>query len=64
MSDPRKPSPTRRKGAAFAAVLIVIALIALLFIGQNASHLKDKTNERQVSQPDGGVQQVTQQQGR
>ncbi len=59
MIDQRRPPSRHLKRAAAVVVLVIIALIALIFLGENAAQMKDKGREQQVPQPEGGVQQVT-----
>ncbi len=53
------PPPRWLKGAGAAVVLVIIALIAVIFVGENMAQMKDKAREQQVPQPQGGVQQTT-----
>jgi len=59
MIDDRRPPSRRLKRAGVLVVLVVAALIALIFLGENAAQMKDKARERAVPAPEGGVQQVT-----
>lgn len=58
-SERGRPRPRWLKGAGVAVVLVIIALIAVIFVGENMAQMKDKAHEQQVAQPQGGVQQTT-----
>ena len=57
-SERGRPPSRRLKGAGAAVVLVIIALIAVIFVGENMAQMKDKAHEQQVPQPQGGVQQT------
>lgn len=58
MTDDRRPPSRRLKGAGVVVVLVIAALIAFIFLGENAAQMKDKTHEQAVPAPEGGVQQT------
>lgn len=64
MIDDRRPPTRRLTRVAVIVVLAIAALIALIFLGENAAQMKDMARERAVPAPQGGVHRVTPPPGR
>lgn len=54
--DPPHPSKTRLRRSGGIAVIIVLALILIIFIGENLAQMKDMAEERATPAPAGGEQ--------
>jgi hypothetical protein len=52
MNNPDEPSTKRKRKAGVTVVAIVVAIVAVIFVGYNISHVKEKAAEEQSDRRD------------
>ncbi|MFS0851659.1 hypothetical protein AB3M93_19670 [Novosphingobium panipatense] len=52
MNNPDEPSTKRKRKAGVTIVAIVVAIVAVIFVGYNISHVKEKAAEEQSDRRD------------